>query len=147
ITPKFGALRVAVLCFLDLAAHGRDQHVTPELDAGVLERGHRLDVTRKRTLHVRDAKAVETAVAYEGLRLKSGHACEPRLAAGVRGVHGAVEHQRLAAAASSPGAEHVRASVFDLLPLHLQLELLEELAHPFGHALLVAGEAMNVDQR
>ena len=47
----------------------------------------------------------------------------------------------------APGAERVRAAVLDLLPLHLQAELLVERDHQLGHALLVAGEAVHVDQR
>ena len=43
-------------------------------DAGILQCAHGLDVTGERALHVRDAEAVETPVALEGLRLEAGHA-------------------------------------------------------------------------
>ena len=48
----------------------------------------------------------------------------------------------------APGtrAEHVRATVLDLLPLHLQAHVEERLAHELGHRLLRAGEARRADR-
>ena len=116
------ALRVALLRLLDLAADGRDQHVAAQPHARVLQRAHRLDVAGERALHVRDPEPVEPAVALERLRLEAGDVAQPRLAARVRRVHVAVEHQRRAAAGARPGAERVRAPLLDLLPLHLEAE-------------------------
>ena len=70
---------------------------------------------------------------------------EPRLPARVRRVHVPVEHQARPAAGARPRAEHVRAPVLDLLPLHLQAEPGERLAHELRHRLLVAGEARDRD--
>ena len=72
---------------------------------------------------------------------KPGTSGEPRLAARVRGVHVAVEHQARPAAGAAPGAEHVRAALLDLLPLHLQAHRRRASRHQLGHRLLVAGEA------
>src|SRR5205085_1010313 len=57
------------------------------------------------------------------------------------------EHQRLAAAGAPPRPERVRAVLLHLLPLHLQAELLVELDQPPREPLLVAGEAVHVDER
>ena len=141
------ALRVALLRLLDLAADRRDQDVAAQPHAGVLQRAHRLDVAGDRALHVRDAEPVEPAVALERLRLEAGDVAQPRLAAGVRRVEVAVEHERLPAARARPGPERVRASLLDLLPLHLQAERLVELDHQPRRRLLVAGEARHVDER
>ncbi len=140
------ALLVALLRLLDLAADGRDQDVAAQPHARVLQRAHRLDVAGDRALHVRDAEPVEPAVPLERLRLEAGDVAEPRLAARVRRVEVAVEHQRLAAAGAGPDAERVRPPFLDLLPLHLQAERLEELDHQPRRRLLVAGEARHVDE-
>src|SRR5206468_1617173 len=116
---------VAVLGLLDLAAHGRDEHVALQRDA--LERAQRRDVAGERALHVRDAEAVEPAVLDERTRLEAGHAREPRLLAGVRRVHVTVEHERRPAADTLADAENVRAPVLDLLPLHLEAQLAKGL--------------------
>src|SRR5215204_3214130 len=58
-----------------------------------------------------------------------------------------VEHQRLATSGAAPRAERVRAAVLDLLPLHLEAELLVERDHQLRHPLLVAGDAVDVDHR
>jgi len=140
------ALGLALLRLLDLAAHRRDQDITAQPDSRLLQRAHRFDVARDRTLHVRDAEPVEPAVPLEGLRLEAGDVAEPRLAARVRGVEVPVEHQRLAAPRPGPGAERVRASILDLLPLHLQAQQLVELDHQPRRRLLVAREARDVDE-
>ena len=140
-------LRLGVLGLLDLPADGGDQHIAAQAHACVLQRPDGLDVTGERALHVRDPEPVEAPVLHERARLEAGHVLQPRLAAGVRGVHVPVEHQRLPAARPAPGAEGVRAAFLDLLPLHLQPHLLVQRDHQLGHALLVAGEAVHVDQR
>ena len=88
---------------------------------GVLQRAHGLDVAGERALHVRDAEAVDAPVALRTPAAGSpgcpaSHGSRP----GVRRVHVPVEHQRRPAARARPGAEHVRAAVLDLLPLHLE---------------------------
>ena len=70
------------------------------------------------------------AVANEALRLEPRDPGQPRLAAGVRGVHMPVEHQRRPAARARPRPKNVRASVLDLLPLHGKTELLALSRHP-----------------
>src|SRR4051812_19060666 len=70
VPAVLGALRVALLRLLDLAAHRRDQHVAAQAHAGILQRADGLDVARERALHVRDAEAVEPAVPDERLRLE-----------------------------------------------------------------------------
>jgi hypothetical protein len=147
IAAVLRSLRRSVLRLLDLAADRRDQHVAAQPHAGVLQRAHGLDVAGERALHVRDAEPVQAPVLHERVRLEAGNVLQPRLATRVRGVQVAVEHQRLAATAARPGAKGVRAPVLDLLPLHLQAQLLIERHHQLGHRLLVAGEAVHVDQR
>ena len=61
VAAVLGALRVAPLRLLDLAADGGDEHVAGEAHARVLERAHRLDVAGERALHVRDAEAEQPA--------------------------------------------------------------------------------------
>src|SRR5262249_57966166 len=58
IPAVLGALRVALLRLLDLAADGRQQDVAAQADAPLLQRAHRLHVAGQRALHVRDAEAV-----------------------------------------------------------------------------------------
>src|SRR5207237_232274 len=82
------------------------------------QRPHRLDVTRERALHVRDAEAVEPPVANERLRLEPRHVAQPGLPPRVRRVHVPVEHQRLATPRAGPCPERVRPAVLHLLPLH-----------------------------
>ena len=110
VAAVLGALRVAVLGLLDLAADRRDHAVAAQRDAGVGERAQRLDVARERALHVGDAEAVEVAVLDERARLEPRHAREPRLAARVRRVHVPVEHQARAAAGALADAQDVRAA-------------------------------------
>ena len=57
----------------------------------------------------------------------------------------AVEHERRPASRARPGAEHVGAAVLDLLPLDVQAEVAEHVAHELGHRLLGAGEARHRD--
>ena len=137
--------RVAVLGLLDLTAHRRDHHVPREPDPRVLQCVHGLDVAGEGALHVRDAESVEPATVHEVLRLEAGHVAEPVLLPGVRGVHVAVEHQRLAAPGPAPDPECVGTAVLDLLPLDLQPERPVEVDHQLGHPLLVAREAPHVD--
>src|SRR5581483_8171919 len=146
IAAVLRALRLALLGLLDLAADRRDQDVATQPHGRVLQRMHRLDVAGDRSLHVRDAEPVEPAVALERLRLEAGDVAEPRLAPGVRSVEVPVEHEGLAAARAGPGAEGVRATLLDLLPLHLQAERLVDLDHQPRRRLLVAGEARDVDE-
>ena len=68
-----GALLLAVLRLLDLAADRGDQHVAAQPDARVLQRVHRLDVAGERALHVRDAEPIEPPVLHERLRLEARH--------------------------------------------------------------------------
>ena len=93
VAAELGALRVAPLRLLDLAADGRDEQVAAQPHARVLQRAHRLDVAGERALHVRDAEPEEPSVLHERIRLEAAHAREPRLAAGVRRVHVPVEHR------------------------------------------------------
>ncbi len=141
------ALRLAVLGLLDLAADRRDHDVAAQRDAGIGERAQRLDVAGERALHVRDAESEERlpVVRQERPGLEAGNVDEPWLAAGVRRVHVAVEHQGRPAAGAGADAEDVRAALLDLLPLHLQAHRPELVAHQLGHRLLVAGEAGRAD--
>src|SRR5262249_56586116 len=133
IPAVLASLRVALLRLLDLAADGRQQDVAAQADAPLLQRAHRLHVAGQRALHVRDAEAVEAAVALERLRLEPRHVAEPRLTPRVRGVHVAVEHEGGAAARAGPRAEAVRAAVLDPLPPQLKPDLLEKPPHALGH--------------
>ena len=65
VAAVLGALRVAPLRLLDLAADGRDEHVAAQPHARVLQRAHRLDVAGERALHVRDAEPEQPAVLDE----------------------------------------------------------------------------------
>ena len=105
------------------------------------ERPQRGEIRHERALHVRDPETVDPALANESFRPEPGDTGQPRLAAGVRGIHVAVEHQSRPTARARPGREHVRASVLDLLPLHRKAELLALPGHPGRHGLLRAGEA------
>ena len=124
IAAVLGALRVPVLRLLDLAADRRHQEIALERDSCVPQRAHRLDVAGERALHVRDAEPVQTLLADERLGLEPRDVRQPRLAAGVGGVHVPVEHQRRPSARAGERPEHVRPALLDLLPLHLQAELL-----------------------
>ena len=64
-----------------------------------------------RSLHVRDAEAVDPPVLLEALRLEPGDVLQPGLAPRVRRVEVPVEHERRAAASPGPGSEHVGAPV------------------------------------
>jgi hypothetical protein len=119
ITAVLGALRVTLLRLLDLACNGGDDDVPAQPYTRVLQHAHRLEVARDRALHVRDAESVDPPVALEALRLKARNPLQPRLAAGVRRVEVAVEHQRRPAAGAGPGSEDVRAALLHLLPLRL----------------------------
>ena len=110
------------------------------------QRPHRLHVAGQRPLHVRDAEAVDAAVLDEPFGLEAPDPRQPRLPAGVRRVHVAVEHERLPAARAFPDADDVRAPVLDLLPLHLEPHVGELVAHPLAHRLLVAGRARDRDE-
>ena len=55
--------------------------------------------------------------------------------------------RRRTAARAAPRAEHVRAVVLDLLPLHGETHRLVQRDHELGHPLLVAREAVDVDHR
>src|SRR5581483_1007142 len=115
IAPELGADGVPVLRLLDLAADRRHDHVAAQPHAAFPERANCLDVAGEFALHVRYAEPVEAAVPDERLRLEARHAAQPGFAAGVRRVHVAVEHQRLAAAGAGPRADRVRAAGLDLL--------------------------------
>ena len=130
------ALRVAVLRLLDLAGDGGDHDVTAQPDAGVGKRAQRLDVAGERALHVRDPEAVQPPVLDEGARLEAGDVREPGLATRVRGVHVPVEHEARTAARSRARAEDVRTAVLHLLPLHLQAQVEERVAHQLRHGFL-----------
>ena len=58
----------------------------------------------------------------------------------------AVEHEARPAPGSEARPENVRAAVLHLLPLHLEPEVEERLAHELRHRLLGAGEARRVDR-
>src|SRR5215468_3782037 len=103
VAPVLGPLRVAA-----------------QARPALLQGTERLDVAGKRTLHIRDAETVEPPVALERVRLEARDVAQPGLPSRVRGVHVAVEHQRLPAARPGPGPEDVGTRVLDLLPLHLQ---------------------------
>src|SRR5262249_41978462 len=85
--------------------------------------------------------------ALEPERLETRNPLQPRLAARVRRVHVAVEHQRRPAAGARPGTEDVRAPFLHLLPLDFQPELAEGAGDPGGHRLLGPGEAGNGHRR
>src|SRR5215208_3161805 len=146
IAAELRALRVAVLRLLDLAAHRRDEQVALQSHTRIQESTHSLDVAGQRALHVGDPEPVEPALPDERLRLEPRDVREPRLAAGVRGVHMAVEHQCSPAARPRERAEHVRPPLLDLLPLHLQPVLLEGLLDEPRHLLLAAREARDRDR-
>src|SRR5215210_7490074 len=146
VAPVLGALSVAVLGLLDLAAHRRHEHIPTQPDARVHDCPHRFDVARERALHVRDPEPVEPALPDERLRLEPRHVRKPWLPARVRGVHVPVEHQRGPAASPAQGPEHVRPALLDLLPLHLQAELPEGLLDEARHLLLAPGEARDRDR-
>src|SRR5262249_60653989 len=106
----------SLLRLLDLAAYGRDQDVSREAYARVLERPHGLDVAGERALHVRDPEPVQPSVLDEGAGLEAGDVAQPRLAAAVRRVHRPGQHQRLAPARPRARAHHVAAAGVDLAP-------------------------------
>ena len=124
------ALRVAVLCLLDLAADGGDEHVAAKPHAGVLQRRDRLDVAGERALHVRDARARR---AVRPGRTPTGW--KP----GTSRSHGSRPEYEVSMwplnirlwppPAPDQRAERVGAAVLDLLPLDVQPAGLVELDH------------------
>ena len=140
VAAVLGADGLALLRLLDLAAHGRDEHVAAEADSGLLERPHRLDVAGDRALHVRDPEPEDAALLHKAGWLEAGNAGEPRLAPRVGGVEVAVQHQRRPAARTRPGAEDVGTPLLDLLPLHLQTHRAELVLHEGRARLLRARE-------
>ena len=105
-----------------------------ELDAGLLKRRHRFDVTRKRRLHIDQSAAVDAVIIDNGF-LRT-----------IEMVHMRVEHQRRAPAGSFQRADDVRPAVFDVLILDLHAELLELAAEISCHALFLAGDADDIGQ-
>src|SRR5207245_2881636 len=80
IATVLSTVSLAVLRLFDLAGDGGNQHVAAQLDAGVLQRVHGLDVAGERPLHVRDAEPVQPPILDERLRLKARDSAQPRLA-------------------------------------------------------------------
>jgi hypothetical protein len=146
IAPILRALRVALLRLLDLAADGGDHQIASKLHAVLDQRSSRLDVARERALHVRDPEAVDPAFALEPLGPEAGDPAQPRLVAGVGRVEVPVEHERRPPAAARERAEDVRASVFDLLPQHVEAETFQLRRHHPCARLLRAGERGRGDE-
>src|SRR5512141_3152439 len=129
------------LGLLDLTRDAGDHHVAAQPDARVSKRASRLHVARERALHVRDPEAVDASVLHETFRLEAADPGEPGLAARVRSVHVAVEHQRGAATLPLPEADDIWTALLDLLPLNVEADVLELLSDPLPHCLLVPGRA------
>ena len=146
VPAVLGALSVALLRLLDLAGHGGDEHIALQADSVLDQRPNGLDVAGERALHVRDPEAVDPSVALEPFRPEARDVAQPRLLPRVRGVEVAVEHQRGAAAFAGPGADDVRPAVLDLLPHHLEAQLLELAGHDARARLLRPREGRRRDQ-
>src|SRR5205823_2936896 len=120
--------------------------VSAQANSLVDQRPERLDVAGERALHVRDAEAVETALARERFGLEARNVREPGLAARVRRVHVPVEHQGRAAAVTTERADDIRATLLDLLPLNCEPELAKRVGHERRHRLLAPREARDRDR-
>src|SRR5207249_1217108 len=127
----------------DFSGDARNHDVATQPDSGLTQRTHALHVAGESTLHVRDAEPVHTAVLDESLRLEAPDPGEPRLLPGVRRVHVAVEHERLAAARALQEADYVRPAILHLLPLHPEPDVCQLVPNALPHRLLVARWARN----
>ena len=124
----------ANLRLFDLADHAGDDQVALELDAGLLDRRHRFDVTGKRRLHIHQAAAVDAVLI------------DHRLLGIVEVVHVRVEHQRRAAAGALERPDDIGTAVLDVLILDLHAELLELAAKVLGDIFFVACNTHGVSE-
>jgi len=134
---------IAPLRLLNFADDGGDGDVSFELYAGAHQSLHRLRVADQRAFHVVDAQAVNHLVANDGF----GFVAEPSeksFAAGVGGVHVAVEHQALAVVGAFPKTDDVCARVFYFLPRNIEAQIFEGFAHVAPHLQLFTGGAGDV---
>src|SRR6266403_2815947 len=115
VAAIFLAFVLAPLRFLDFSGDRRDDYVTLELHAGALQRLNGLRIANEGAFHGVDAKAVNNTVLDHGMRLVTD-AGKKLLAARVRRIHMAVEHQIFPAARATPPANNISASLFHFLP-------------------------------
>ena len=146
VPTPLGALRLALLRLLDLAADRRDHQVATKPNARVGEGAQRLHVAGERALHVRDPEPVEPPLLDERARLEARDVREPGLTPRVGRVHVAVEHQARPAARALADAEHVRAAFLHLLPLNGQPQVPERVGHEVRHRFFRAREARHPDR-
>ena len=111
--PVVLALVLVDRAHLDLAAHRPDGHVSPELDARVLDGVERLDVAGDSALHVVDAQAVYPFLARGGVGLAPGVGLvggefgQAGLLAGIGGVDVPAKEKLDARAVAHQGAQRV----------------------------------------
>src|SRR5260370_11535908 len=115
VASRFPALVLAPLRFLDFSRDRRDDYVALKLHTGALQPLDCLGVANQRAFHVVDAETVYDTVLDDGVRLVT----DPRekfLAARVRRIHVAVEHQVLADDGAGLPPNDIGAPFFHLLP-------------------------------